>query len=232
MACRRSASRASSGAMPQPSSTTRTRAVARRLDLHVDPPRAGVDGVLDQLLHHGGGALDHLAGRDLVGQRRRKHANLRSRRGGRAVHHDEHYSKIGSPTGPFALRIGGAPGTGQAITAAAACSPRSSLAPRTAASRASSSMLGAQLRMPLPPRLLHRRLAVGQHEHAARRLPADDQLDRAADLDVASGRRQRERLDDPVDRVGPLVLPGMTSPNGRSWSISKSRMWLCSTGPA
>ena len=33
---------------------------------HVDVPGAGVDGVLHQLLDHGGGALDHLARRDAV----------------------------------------------------------------------------------------------------------------------------------------------------------------------
>ena len=45
--------------------------------------------------------LDHLSGRDLVGQSRRQHANLRSHRGGRAVHHHEHYSKKTQPEGIF-----------------------------------------------------------------------------------------------------------------------------------
>jgi len=34
---------------------------------HLDPRGAGVEGVFDQLLHHRGRPLDHLAGGDLVG---------------------------------------------------------------------------------------------------------------------------------------------------------------------
>ena len=37
-------------------------------DLDAHAPGAGVEGVLDQLLHHGGRPLDDLAGRDLVDQ--------------------------------------------------------------------------------------------------------------------------------------------------------------------
>ena len=33
---------------------------------HVDLPRAGVNGILDEFLHHTGGAFDHLARRDAV----------------------------------------------------------------------------------------------------------------------------------------------------------------------
>ena len=43
-------------------------ALAARFDGDGDPCRSGVEGVLDQLLHDGRGALDHLAGRDLVGE--------------------------------------------------------------------------------------------------------------------------------------------------------------------
>ena len=39
----------------------------RALGLRRNPPRAGVERVLDQLLERRGGALDHLAGRDLRG---------------------------------------------------------------------------------------------------------------------------------------------------------------------
>jgi len=35
--------------------------------LHLDPRGAGVEGVFDQLLHHRGRPLDHLAGSDLIG---------------------------------------------------------------------------------------------------------------------------------------------------------------------
>ena len=37
-----------------------------RLDLDADARGTGVQRVLQQLLHHGGGALHHLAGGDLV----------------------------------------------------------------------------------------------------------------------------------------------------------------------
>ena len=42
---------------------------------HLDAARAGVDRVLDQLLHRRGGALHHLAGGDAVDQDRRQLAN-------------------------------------------------------------------------------------------------------------------------------------------------------------
>src|SRR2546423_1583399 len=37
------------------------------IDLDDDPPRAGIERVLDELLDDGRGPLDHLAGRDLAG---------------------------------------------------------------------------------------------------------------------------------------------------------------------
>ena len=47
------------------------------LDLDLDAARAGVERVLDQLLDHRGGPLDHLAGGDLIGQLGRQHADAR-----------------------------------------------------------------------------------------------------------------------------------------------------------
>ena len=44
--------------------------------LDLDVVRARVEGVLDQLLHHRGGPLDHLAGRDLPLHRRREDRDL------------------------------------------------------------------------------------------------------------------------------------------------------------
>src|SRR5262249_41758201 len=41
---------------------------AALLDVHPDPPRPGVERVLEELLDHAGRALDHLAGGDLVGE--------------------------------------------------------------------------------------------------------------------------------------------------------------------
>ena len=41
--------------------------LASRLDVHANAVGAGIERVLQQLLHHRGGALDHLAGGDLVG---------------------------------------------------------------------------------------------------------------------------------------------------------------------
>ncbi len=41
--------------------------VAAAVILDVHARRAGVEAVLDEFLEHGGGALDHLAGRDLAG---------------------------------------------------------------------------------------------------------------------------------------------------------------------
>ena len=42
-----------------------------RLDGDLDPPRPGVERVLDQLLHRRGGPLDHFAGGDAVDEQRR-----------------------------------------------------------------------------------------------------------------------------------------------------------------
>jgi len=41
----------------------------------VDGARTGVEGILDELLHDRRGALDDFAGRDLIGDRRRKHGD-------------------------------------------------------------------------------------------------------------------------------------------------------------
>ncbi len=41
-----------------------------RLQLHLDAPATGIDGILDQLLDHRGGSLDHFTCGDLVGQSR------------------------------------------------------------------------------------------------------------------------------------------------------------------
>src|SRR5690606_27608131 len=45
------------------------------LDLDVDTPCAGVERVLDELLHDGRGPLDHLAGGDLIDELRREDTN-------------------------------------------------------------------------------------------------------------------------------------------------------------
>ena len=68
VACRSTASRASSGAMPSPSSSTRIEPLAAELDRDGDASRAGVERVLDELLDDRRRALDDLAGRDLVGE--------------------------------------------------------------------------------------------------------------------------------------------------------------------
>ena len=49
------------------------------LALDIDPRSPGIHGILEQLLHHARGTLDHLAGRDLVDQRRRQLPNPRGR---------------------------------------------------------------------------------------------------------------------------------------------------------
>jgi hypothetical protein len=41
--------------------------LATELDVNPYPPRARIQGVLDQFLDDRGGPLDHFAGRDLVG---------------------------------------------------------------------------------------------------------------------------------------------------------------------
>ena len=43
-------------------------ALAAQLDVDLDAPRAGVDGVFDQLFDDRRGPLDHLAGGDLIGK--------------------------------------------------------------------------------------------------------------------------------------------------------------------
>jgi hypothetical protein len=50
------------------------------LDLHAHLGGPGVEGVLDELLHHAGGPLDDLPRRDLVDDLRRKHVDMRHRR--------------------------------------------------------------------------------------------------------------------------------------------------------
>jgi len=41
---------------------------AALFDIHLDAAGTGVDAVLDELLHHGGGTFDHFTGGDLVDQ--------------------------------------------------------------------------------------------------------------------------------------------------------------------
>ena len=77
VACRFSASRASSAVMPQPSSVTRTSRRPPASSVDLDLAGAGVDGVLHQLLHHRGRPLDHLAGGNLLGQLGRQDADAR-----------------------------------------------------------------------------------------------------------------------------------------------------------
>ena len=42
--------------------------LAAQLDVHLDAPRAGIDRVFDELFDDRGRPLDHLAGRNLVGE--------------------------------------------------------------------------------------------------------------------------------------------------------------------
>ena len=67
VACRSSERRASSRSMPQPSSITRMSEIPPRRIEDVDLARAGIDAVLDQLLHDRGRPLDHFARRHLAG---------------------------------------------------------------------------------------------------------------------------------------------------------------------
>src|SRR5207247_5297515 len=53
--------------------------LAAILQLHPDRVRAGIERVLDQLLHDRRWALDDLAGRDLVGDVPGKHVDARTR---------------------------------------------------------------------------------------------------------------------------------------------------------
>jgi len=55
---------------------------AAAVDLDLDPPGPGVQGVLAQLLHHRGGPFHHLAGGDLIGQRGRQDGDARGARRG------------------------------------------------------------------------------------------------------------------------------------------------------
>jgi hypothetical protein len=50
---------------------------AALFDVHPDLAGAGVQGVLDELLHGAGGPLDHFPGRDLVDHVGRQHLDLR-----------------------------------------------------------------------------------------------------------------------------------------------------------
>ena len=52
---------------------------AALLDGHGDAAGAGIERVLDQFLDDRGGPLDHLAGRDLVGERGRQDLDLHVR---------------------------------------------------------------------------------------------------------------------------------------------------------
>ena len=75
VAWRSMASRASSGSIPSPSSSTRISFLPPNSTRDGDAPRAGVDRVLDQLLDDRRRALDDFAGGDLVGEVRRKTMN-------------------------------------------------------------------------------------------------------------------------------------------------------------
>ncbi len=68
VACRSRHSRASSGGMPLPSSSTRMRRLPPYSTVMVTRVARGVDGVLDQLLDHRRRPLDDFPGGDLVGQ--------------------------------------------------------------------------------------------------------------------------------------------------------------------
>ena len=69
VACRSSASASSSAGMPWPSSCDPDQPLAAVGIGDVDPPRPGVERVLDQFLHRRGRPLDHLARGDAVGRR-------------------------------------------------------------------------------------------------------------------------------------------------------------------
>ena len=68
VACRSRHSRASSGSMPMPSSSTRISFLPPYSVVMVSARRLGVDGVLDQLLDDGRRPLDDFAGGDLIRQ--------------------------------------------------------------------------------------------------------------------------------------------------------------------
>ena len=77
--------------------------------LDADPRGAGVERVLDQLLHHRGRALDHLAGGDLIDQRTRQQADplARGRSRGVGFCHTP-------PCGPSTMRSGASVNRGPA----------------------------------------------------------------------------------------------------------------------
>ena len=66
VACRSTASRASSRDIPVSVVPDAQPADSPAVDLDVDPARSGIEGVLHQLLDRGGGPRDDLAGRDSV----------------------------------------------------------------------------------------------------------------------------------------------------------------------
>ena len=76
VACDANASGSSSGGMPPPSSITRISSRPPSSTSTSDLRRAGVDRVLDQLLHDRRRPLDHLAGGDAVDERRRELLDL------------------------------------------------------------------------------------------------------------------------------------------------------------
>src|SRR5690606_35506827 len=110
------------------------------VDLHLDAPGAGVEGVLDQFFDDAGGAFDHLTGGDPRGYMRGQHLDARARRhrhdapppGSRASG-----CLLGDPALSTLPRFDTAtrtPARGwtpwaldDRITAAGCCSPRSSL---------------------------------------------------------------------------------------------------------
>ena len=100
--CRSTASASSSGDMPTPSSTTERKVRAAFLERHRDALRAGIDGVLHQLLHGAGRPLDHLAGGDLVDQ-----GGGKSR--ARSWRRQSTTSAFGKDTGGRAIRPEGRP---------------------------------------------------------------------------------------------------------------------------
>ena len=77
--------RVARGLMPQPSSVTATRSRPPSRTSTADAPRAGVERVLDQLLHHRGRALDHLARRRSGRSARRAAAGSGRRASGRGL---------------------------------------------------------------------------------------------------------------------------------------------------
>ena len=75
VAWRSTQSSRSAASMPTPSSLTRIRPPPARLDRDLDPPRAGVERVLDEFLDRRSRPLDHLARGDAVDEQRIESAN-------------------------------------------------------------------------------------------------------------------------------------------------------------